>query len=254
MDKQRLFRLRTMPYEEYLKTSEWLAKRQQVLERDEGCRNCNAQENLEVHHRTYARRGYEDLRDLTVLCESCHEHFHQKKGQSDIMGRTYIAPPDPNSERHGKTQWEYYLIGLLLHDPSLTSYVCGIINPGDFMMTETREVYSLISSAYQQHATDSSPLPAEQWVPAELLETIEQAKKRAESNLPENHDGYVQTIIRCAVRLKRNRLLQTQTEMTYQIDAAVRRGDQEAIQRLSQQLSVLQKELRTIYSATLLQG
>jgi hypothetical protein len=254
MDKQRLFHLRTMPYEEYLKTPEWLAKRQQVLERDKGCRNCNAQENLEVHHRTYARRGYEDLRDLTTLCEGCHEHFHKKRSQGDIMGRTYNPPPREGSGERDKSQWEYHLIGLLLHDPSLHAYVCGIINLGDFAETETREVYGLLASGYQQHVADPSPFTSEQWVPAEFSETVEKAKKRVESNLPKNHDEGVQSAIQCAVRLRRTRLLQLNTDLTYKIDEAMESGDSAAVQQLSTQLSTLQRELRTIYIATHRQG
>lgn len=32
-----------------------------------------------VHHRTYERRGDENLNDLTTLCQPCHERFHKEK-------------------------------------------------------------------------------------------------------------------------------------------------------------------------------
>ena len=43
--------------------------------RDRGCRLCGADAGLEVHHRTYARWGCEQLDDVTVLCRSCHDLF-----------------------------------------------------------------------------------------------------------------------------------------------------------------------------------
>src|SRR5438105_12217028 len=111
MENQRLMQLRTMPYPEYLKTPEWDEKRESVLDRDDyRCRLCNSDEKLQIHHRTYIRRGNEDLNDLTTLCESCHEHFHKKQSHDDIMGRTYVAP---STKEPNKLGWEDRLMGLL---------------------------------------------------------------------------------------------------------------------------------------------
>ena len=74
----RLQELKTMPYEEYLKTPEWQARRKQHL-RSVGyrCQVCNATGvPLDVHHRTYERRGEEHYKDLIALCRDCHELFH----------------------------------------------------------------------------------------------------------------------------------------------------------------------------------
>jgi 5-methylcytosine-specific restriction endonuclease McrA len=74
-------RLAAMPYRDYLRTPEWRAVRERALMRDgHRCRLCNAPDNLNVHHRTYARRGDESLEDLTTLCRGCHEHFHGASG------------------------------------------------------------------------------------------------------------------------------------------------------------------------------
>lgn len=84
-DRQsRIQELATMPYSDYLQTPEWAAKRKKAL-RFAGfrCQLCNSNENLNVHHRTYKRRGYERLSDLTVLCEDCHATFH-KNGELDL--------------------------------------------------------------------------------------------------------------------------------------------------------------------------
>lgn len=45
------------------------------------CQLCNSSDNLQTHHKTYARHGYEHMtkvikEDLIVLCEECHTKFH----------------------------------------------------------------------------------------------------------------------------------------------------------------------------------
>ncbi|HEX6796981.1 MAG TPA: HNH endonuclease [Ktedonobacterales bacterium] len=74
----RLEQLRTMPYREYLKTPEWQDRRVKQLRRAGfRCQVCNASRTqLNVHHRTYERRGIEDFKDLIVLCSDCHALFH----------------------------------------------------------------------------------------------------------------------------------------------------------------------------------
>lgn len=75
----RLIELKTMPYREYLQTPEWKATRKQKLKRaNYKCQLCNAGGVLNVHHRTYERRGNEDDNDLIVLCQPCHEIFHSE--------------------------------------------------------------------------------------------------------------------------------------------------------------------------------
>ncbi len=68
----------SMPYPDYLQTPEWQARRAAALERAQHrCQVCNREERLEVHHRTYVRRGDERDDDLTVLCHRCHDGFHK---------------------------------------------------------------------------------------------------------------------------------------------------------------------------------
>ena len=70
-------RLASMPYTEYLLSSEWRARRLEALKADGNrCRLCNSPGPLHVHHRTYERRGFELPEDLTVLCEPCHSAHH----------------------------------------------------------------------------------------------------------------------------------------------------------------------------------
>lgn len=79
---ERLIELQSMPYNEYLQTPEWKRKRDWV-QADDGnaCRICNQshdQVTLDVHHRTYERRGREDRLDLITLCRDCHQCHHDK--------------------------------------------------------------------------------------------------------------------------------------------------------------------------------
>lgn len=82
----RLWQLKTMPYFEYLQTPEWQATRRQMLERALfRCQLCNANGLLDVHHRTYERRGEEWEEDLIVLCRRCHQKHHDKLPKADEL-------------------------------------------------------------------------------------------------------------------------------------------------------------------------
>jgi hypothetical protein len=70
--------LRTMSYDQYLRTDHWLKVRDAAIERaNRRCALCNSGVNLHVHHRTYDRLGRELPGDLTVLCSACHDRFHE---------------------------------------------------------------------------------------------------------------------------------------------------------------------------------
>lgn len=70
--------LKDMPYADYLKTKHWQQVRHNAIERAGGrCQVCNSTDRLNVHHNTYERRGEELPSDVIVLCQRCHETFHQ---------------------------------------------------------------------------------------------------------------------------------------------------------------------------------
>ena len=65
--------------ENYLRSTHWQIVRAGALDRaDHRCQVCNSKRKLDVHHRTYARLGHEHPADLTVLCRTCHELFHDR--------------------------------------------------------------------------------------------------------------------------------------------------------------------------------
>ena len=67
-------------YWDYLGSEAWKIRRDMALERDgRRCRLCNSKDRLEVHHRTYKRRGNEKLDDLTTLCNKCHSAHHNRQ-------------------------------------------------------------------------------------------------------------------------------------------------------------------------------
>ena len=67
--------VRAMDYRtEYLYSEHWARKKRLKLTASNyTCQRCGSRSNLDVHHLTYERLGHELLRDLVVLCRTCHE-------------------------------------------------------------------------------------------------------------------------------------------------------------------------------------
>jgi hypothetical protein len=73
-----------MPYRDYLQTDDWKYRRDRALKRSGfSCQVCSRRGELQVHHRTYARRGNEVASDLIVLCATCHQLFHENAKLAD---------------------------------------------------------------------------------------------------------------------------------------------------------------------------
>lgn len=70
--------LRSMAYDEYLKTQHWRELRERILWRAGfRCRLCETHQGpIDVHHLTYERRGCEFDSDLIALCRDCHTKQH----------------------------------------------------------------------------------------------------------------------------------------------------------------------------------
>ena len=80
-------------YEAYLRSPTWSAKRLERLNIDNHqCQTCGATENLEIHHKTYARLGHERMSDLITLCQSCH-HAITASIRERRFARQQIPPP-----------------------------------------------------------------------------------------------------------------------------------------------------------------
>lgn len=71
--------IRGLKYTDYLESGEWYDMRTIAHALAAGrCQVCNGDKQLEVHHRTYERRGFELPSDLTVLCRRCHGGHHRR--------------------------------------------------------------------------------------------------------------------------------------------------------------------------------
>ena len=83
---------------EYMKSDKWSAKRELVLKRDcYKCCSCNNTSNLEVHHLTYKRLGNERLKDLAVVCRTCHQKIHDMYGYNYASFFPLIKTPNNNN-------------------------------------------------------------------------------------------------------------------------------------------------------------
>jgi len=130
---------------------------------------------------------------------------------------------------------------------------CGIIHDGDFAGTDTRELYRILNSVYVR---GSSPLhqSVEEFVSPALLPAVSRARQSVELGSPLDGVGQVKAAVQCATRLKRTRLLQLNTELQYVLREAKDTHDVAAMQQLRNQLLAIHQQLRTIDSATHLQG
>jgi hypothetical protein len=83
--------LRSMPYQEFLQSTYWLAVSEHVKSKHPWCALCTDPLSgpLEVHHRTYIHRGYEwqHLNDLAVLCHECHDWISKKPARWKAVPR-----------------------------------------------------------------------------------------------------------------------------------------------------------------------
>lgn len=68
-------------HKKYLKSPQWKRKRNYLLlkrgTKCEICKNNFKSENLDLHHRTYKRWGFERQADLSFLCKNCHMKLHE---------------------------------------------------------------------------------------------------------------------------------------------------------------------------------
>jgi DNA primase len=169
------------------------------------------------------------------------------------QGKLLVQGIGLDKRKSDKIQWEDYLIGLLLQNPGLNPHVCGIISDGDFAGTDTRELYHILNSVYQRGSSPSYE-PLEQSVPFALQTTIARARQSVESRSPLDGAGQIKNAVQCATRLKRTRLVQLNIELQYVLREAETTGDAALVQQLKRKLLENQKQLRTIDSATHLQG
>lgn len=64
-------------YQQYLQTPEWAKRSDEAMKRaNHKCQLCTSTHLLQTHHNSYCRVGCELPEDLVILCERCHQRFH----------------------------------------------------------------------------------------------------------------------------------------------------------------------------------
>lgn len=102
-------------YYAYLASSEWQQRREQALWRaGKCCQLCNSSNHLDVHHRTYERFMREIPEDLTVLCRSCHEKFHDRMPKPPFP----VLKPASRAQPRG---------GPLIKTPDVLALACRLL-------------------------------------------------------------------------------------------------------------------------------
>jgi hypothetical protein len=108
---ERARELQFMPYRQYLLTPEWAERRRvTIIRAGHRCQVCNKPGSLDVHHRTYVRRGDELPADLTVLCDGCHALYHGKIHASPAP-KPDRKPVSPRRQRAPKRERDAFNSG-----------------------------------------------------------------------------------------------------------------------------------------------
>ena len=89
---------------------------------------------------------------------------------------------------------------------------------------------------------------------AALQETVERVRKSVETRSSADSASLVKEAKQCAFRLKRSRLLQSETELRFLLREAEEVGDAATRRPLQHQVIMVTRELRTIDSAIRLHG
>lgn len=91
-------------------------------------------------------------------------------------------------------------------------------------------------------------------MPAALQETVGRVRKCVETRSSADMASLIKEVKQCAFRLKRSRLLQSESELRFLIGEAKEAGDAAAERLLWHQVVTATRELRTIDSAISLHG
>lgn len=172
-------------YKQYIQSEEWQEKRAQRLEfANHRCELCNCPDNLHVHHRSYDNLGDEPIGDLVVLCEECHDVFHDRlalhtesddpKGECELVadlidqyvgGYQYLccrfiegdveAPPESVIREMAMLAVE---VAVEASDPSL-EIPCWILDPShpESMIEQFIESYQYLSSQFARGDIEPPP-------------------------------------------------------------------------------------------------
>ena len=93
-----------MAYADYLKSSHWKKRRQEIFERANGlCERCSAAPPMQVHHRSYAHLGQELDHELMAVCIPCPIQLERDAG-GYWGGRKLADESEPKNPKR-RRQW-----------------------------------------------------------------------------------------------------------------------------------------------------
>lgn len=104
-------------YNTYIKSEAWKKKREEFfasgLPQSKKCYICEKLRAkwFHVHHMTYVRLGHEDLKDLVLMCEPCHDQVHAFHEVRKINNKCAAIASSTNEVKRqlfkpaGKTVW-----------------------------------------------------------------------------------------------------------------------------------------------------
>jgi len=95
-------------YSRYLRSNNWRCFREAILRKFKKCSICGSTERLHLHHLTYENFGREDIKDVAVMCENCHNKLHKifqypTKKEYYLFKETH-NPKKYNRNRHYKNK------------------------------------------------------------------------------------------------------------------------------------------------------
>jgi replicative DNA helicase len=136
---------------------------------------------------------------------------------------------------------ENHCIGLLLSNPEAIAEACVILDANDFWGTETRPLFAMLASLAgpRTHAAVDSALATQ---PAILQETAQRLRASFAAQPALDRVQLARTAKQIAFRLRRLRLSDAITEISYLQREAQERGDTEAARELRAQAARLTLE------------
>lgn len=79
-------------YAVYIQSKKWLRRREAFYKKyGRACAACGSKEHLHIHHMSYRHVGDERDDELAVLCDVCHEEFHDLNGKALDMVEVTVA-------------------------------------------------------------------------------------------------------------------------------------------------------------------
>ncbi len=184
--------------------------------------------------------------------------------ETDSIGEKYQNSVDPDRLQTGHRSLledrtnsaralEEHCLGLLLNNPWVFAEVYAILELSDFWGTETRALFSILTTA----SGPLTPATLQQLLadlPPELAITAERVRSGRDAQPMLDRTQLARTAKQIAYRLKKLRLSEAITEISYLQREAEQQGDRDTVRVLREQAQRLHMERHALDAAKLLQA